>query len=84
MLAFFNFKKKNLVLKFHYDMTYCVDINFKEGDFWIHLSNCVLSLMLHKCHTSHLLALTKLNWFARRFTMSTKCSQTSPCTNSCY
>lgn len=33
-------------------MTCCVAINAKEGDCWIQLFNCVLSLMLHKCHIS--------------------------------
>ena len=41
--------------------------------YWRQLSNCVFSLMWHKCHTSYLLALIKLDWFAKRFTMSTKC-----------
>ena len=31
-------------------MTCCVAINAKEGDCWKQLINCVLSLMLHKCH----------------------------------
>ena len=42
----------SLVSKFHYAMTCCVAINAKEGDCWIQLFNCVLSLMLHKCHIS--------------------------------
>ena len=44
---------KIFVLKFQNAMTCCVSINAKEGDCWIQLSNCVLSLMLHKCHISH-------------------------------
>ena len=44
------FVRESLVLKFHYAMTCCVAINAKEGDFWIQLFNCVLSLMLLKCH----------------------------------
>ena len=46
------FVRESLVLKFHCAMTCCVAINAKEGDCWIQLSNCVLSLMLHKCHIS--------------------------------
>ena len=40
-----------LALKFHCAVT-CVAINAKEGDCWIQLINCVLSLMLHKFHIS--------------------------------
>ena len=42
----------NLVLKFYFAMTCCVAINVKEGDYWIQLFNCVLSLMLHKFYIS--------------------------------
>ena len=52
--------KESLVLKFHCAMTCCVSINAKEGDFWIQLSNCVFSLMSHKCHISCQVVSTKL------------------------
>ena len=44
----------------------------------------VLSLMLHKCHTSYLLALTKLSWFASRFTVSTERFYSLPSIGSVY
>ena len=36
--------------KFHCAMTCCVAINAKEGDCWIQLYNCLLSLMSQKCY----------------------------------
>ena len=46
-------------------MTCCVAINAKEGDCWKQLFNCVLSLMLHKCHISHQTESTKLRMFSK-------------------
>ena len=57
--------RENLVFKFHHAMTCCVAINAKEGDCWIQLSNCVLYLMLHKCHTSYQSTFIELCWFTR-------------------
>ena len=54
-----------LVFKFHRAMTCRVAINAKEGDCWIQLSNCVLSLMSQKCHISYQSVSTKLSWLAR-------------------
>ena len=42
----------NLAISFNSSTNFC----------WIQLSNCVLSLMLHKCHTSYLSAFTELSW----------------------
>ena len=53
-------------------------------DRWIQLSNCVLSLMLHKCHTSYLSDFTDLSWCAKWFTISTECCQTLPCIDNVY
>ena len=61
-----------LALKFHCAMTCCVAINAKEGDFLIQLFNCVLSLMLHKCHISWQTVLTELSWSAKKISESTK------------
>ena len=64
--------RETLVLKFHCAMTCCVAINAKEGDCWIQLSNCLLSLMSHKWHISCQLVLTELTWLARWFSLSTE------------
>ena len=66
--------RESLVFKFHHAMTCCVAINSKEGDYWIQLSNCVLSLMLHKWHTSYLSASIELSWFTRWFSVYTELS----------
>ena len=76
--------RERLVFKFYCAMTCCIAINAKEGDCWIQLSNCVLFLMLHKCHTSYLLVASKLRWYARWFSMSTEYSWTLPCADSVY
>ena len=53
-------------------MTCCVAINAKEGDCWIQLINCVLSLMLHKCHISHQTESVELKCLAQQLTESTE------------
>ena len=54
-------KSHDLLFFLHVEvMRCCVDINAKEENCWIQLSNCVLSLILHKCHISYQLVLTKL------------------------
>ena len=67
--------RKRLVFKFDSTLTCCVSINAKEGDCWIQLSNCVLSLMLHKCHISYQTESTEFYQSEKQFTESTELSR---------
>ena len=65
----------DLLSNFISAMTCCVAINAKEGYCWIQLSNCVLSLMLHKCHISYQIESTKFCRSEKQFTKSTELSR---------
>ena len=68
-------RKTYFQISFCYDMLCCHQC--QRGRLLDTIVNCVLSLMLHKCHISHQPESTELRQSAKQFTVSTKHSWTT-------